>query len=231
MNAEQAQKILQILKTELARPNGLFKTVNRNILNDFLPANSAPFNDAPCLGHFWEFQYALAVELEHGKTRGTNVTNNHPVLTGMVAMAHLTEDTLYYARLWVMEGEGECFNALREGKSSDAKLAELLRGLDRAKAYLAKRMGGGGEGGGGRRPGGPRRGGGSRTRAPPRPARGPGRRRPPGRPRPPRAAAPGPGRGGVRPLAARLKAFKLDFRIKTAPSQCRTVIVSYILYS
>jgi hypothetical protein len=80
------------------------------------------------------------VELEHGKTRGTNVTNNHPVLTGMVAMAHLTEDTLYYARLWVMEGEGECFNALREGKSSDAKLAELLRGLDRAKAYLAKRM-------------------------------------------------------------------------------------------
>ena len=97
VNAEQAQKILQILKTELARPNGLFKTVNRNILNDFLPADSAPFNDAPCLGHFWEFQYALAVELEHGKTRGTNVTNNHPVLTGMVAMAHLTEDTLYYA--------------------------------------------------------------------------------------------------------------------------------------
>jgi hypothetical protein len=140
VNAEQAQKILQILKTELARPNGLFKTVNRNILNDFLPADSAPFNDAPCLGHFWEFQYALAVELEHGKTRGNNVTNNHPVLTGMVAMAHLTEDTLYYARLWVMEGEGECFNALREGKSSDAKLAELLRGLVRAKAYLAKRM-------------------------------------------------------------------------------------------
>ncbi len=140
VNAAQAGKILQILKAELARPEGLFKAVNGNILNDFLPVDSVPFNDAPCLGHFWEFQYALAVELEHGKTRGTNVTNNHPLLTGMVAMAHLTEDTLYYARLWVMEGEGECFNALREGKASDAKLVELLRGLDRAKSYLAKRL-------------------------------------------------------------------------------------------
>jgi len=140
VNAAQAGKILQVLKAELAKPQGLFKTVNRNILNDFLPLDVVPFNDAPCLGHFWEFQYALAVELEHGKTRGTNVTNNHPVLTGMVVMAHLSEDTLYYARLWVMEGEGECFNALREGGATDAKLAELLRGLDRAKVYLAKRM-------------------------------------------------------------------------------------------
>jgi hypothetical protein len=140
VNATQAAQILQVLKTELAKPQGLFKAVNRNILNDFLPVDSAPFNDAPCLGHFWEFQYALAVELEHGKTRGTNVTNNHPVLTGMVAMAHLTEDTLYYARLWVMEGEGECFNAIREGLAPDQKLADLLRGLDRARVYLAKRM-------------------------------------------------------------------------------------------
>ena len=69
------------------------------------------------------------------------MTSHDPVLTGMVAMAHLTENTLYYARLWVMEGEGECFNALREGSTTDARLAELLRGLDRAReVYLAKRV-------------------------------------------------------------------------------------------
>ena len=141
--ADEAAKILACVKVMFSRGKLAPSdegTPAPHILNDFLPVDVVPFNDAPCLGHFWEFQYALAVELEHGKTRGTNVTNNHPVLTGMGAMAHLTEDTLYYARLWVMEGEGECFNALREGKSSDAKLAELLRGLDRAKAYLAKRM-------------------------------------------------------------------------------------------
>jgi len=96
--------------------------------------------DAPCLDHFWEFQSALPVELQHGKTRGTPVTNNHPVVTAMVAKAHLTEDTRDCARLWVMEGEGECFNALREGHATDQKLAELLRGLDRARVYRAKRI-------------------------------------------------------------------------------------------
>ena len=96
--------------------------------------------DGPCLDHFWAFQSALAVELQHRKTRGTPVTNNHPVLTAMVAKAHLTEDTRDCARLWVMEGEGECFNALREGHATVQRLAELLRGLDRARGYLAKRI-------------------------------------------------------------------------------------------
>lgn len=96
--------------------------------------------DGPCLDHFWAFQSALAVELQHGKTRSTLVTNNHPVLTAMVAKAHLTEDTRDCARLWVMEGEGECFNALREGHATVQRLAELLRGFDRARVYRAKRI-------------------------------------------------------------------------------------------
>ena len=33
-----------------------------------------------------EFAYALKVELEHGKMRDVNVTNNHPFLTAMIAL-------------------------------------------------------------------------------------------------------------------------------------------------
>ena len=88
------------------------------------------------LGHLWEFQYALAVELEHGKTRGSNVTNNHPLLTALVVVAHLTEDKLYYARLWEMETSGELFNALLEGSASGPVMKENMR----AKIYLQQRL-------------------------------------------------------------------------------------------
>ena len=56
--------------------------------------------DGPCLDHFWAFQSALAVELQHGKTRSTLVTNNHPVVamifgqTGIMAGAAI-EGTKY----------------------------------------------------------------------------------------------------------------------------------------
>lgn len=36
----------------------------------------------------WELTDALAVELEHDRDRGMNVTMNHPLLTGLVALAH-----------------------------------------------------------------------------------------------------------------------------------------------
>jgi hypothetical protein len=82
----------------------------RAILNDFLPLGRRFANERTS-GHLWEFAYALAVELEHGRERGQNITMNHPLLTGMVVLAHLAEDRLYYARLLVMETEGELFNA------------------------------------------------------------------------------------------------------------------------
>lgn len=50
-------------------------------------------------------------------------------------MAHLTEDTLYYARLWVMEVEGEIFN----GKLKDNDTTKLETGLAIAKTHLAAR--------------------------------------------------------------------------------------------
>lgn len=90
-------------------------------------------------GDVWEFGYALAVELEHGRTRGTNVTNNHPLLTGLVVLAHLAEDPLYYARLIVMEQEGELARLIASGEGG-SEVAALAERLARAEVYRATRV-------------------------------------------------------------------------------------------
>jgi hypothetical protein len=109
------------------------------ILNDFLPKSRKGFAGEATLGHVWEWQYALAVELEHGRTRGTNVTNNHPLLTGLIVMAHLSEDKLYYARLACMELEGELTNAVIS-KKSDKEIADYARRHQIARVYLGRRL-------------------------------------------------------------------------------------------
>lgn len=55
-----------------------------------------------------EFCMGMNVELEHGliNTR-TNVTNDDPLLTGKIALAHLSEFPDYYTRLKEMEYQGE----------------------------------------------------------------------------------------------------------------------------
>jgi len=53
-----------------------------------------------------QFTKGLAVELEHGsRDPETNVTNDDPLLTGKIALAHLYEIADYYTRLDVMENE------------------------------------------------------------------------------------------------------------------------------
>jgi hypothetical protein len=107
------------------------------VLNDFLPTETS-FHGKPGLGNDWEFRYALAVEIEHGRTLGPNVSNNHPVLTAMIVTAHCLEDSLYYARLWVMEVEAEIFNLEVSGAPED-QIAPLREELRRAQAYLELR--------------------------------------------------------------------------------------------
>jgi hypothetical protein len=47
-----------------------------------------------------EFLMGLNVELEHGsRDANTNITNNDPILTGKIALAHLNESSDYYTRL------------------------------------------------------------------------------------------------------------------------------------
>ena len=48
------------------------------------------------------------VELEHGLIDPhTNVTNDDPIMTGKIALAHLNEFPDYYTRLDIMEREAE----------------------------------------------------------------------------------------------------------------------------
>jgi hypothetical protein len=55
-----------------------------------------------------QFRRGLAVELEHGwQNTETNVTNDDPLTTGKIALAHLREFPDYYDRLAKMEKEAE----------------------------------------------------------------------------------------------------------------------------
>lgn len=57
-----------------------------------------------------QFRMGLDVELEHGLVdHSTNVTNDDPLLTGKIALAHLNEYPDYYTRLYKMEDEAEDF--------------------------------------------------------------------------------------------------------------------------
>ena len=57
-----------------------------------------------------QFRMGLNVELEHGKIdKRTNVTNDNPMKTGKIALAHLLEIPDYYTRLARLEHEGESF--------------------------------------------------------------------------------------------------------------------------
>jgi hypothetical protein len=76
-----------------------------------------------------EFAFALKVELEHGKIKAVNVTNNHPFLTAMIALAHMTESLTYYKRLQIMEAEGEVYEILRKIEKAKTGKVELQKEL------------------------------------------------------------------------------------------------------
>ena len=55
-----------------------------------------------------QFRMGMDVELEHGLVDpSTNVTDDDPVITGKIALAHLNEIPDYYDRLKRMEEEAE----------------------------------------------------------------------------------------------------------------------------
>ncbi len=66
---------------------------------------TAPFDLA-------QFHDGLNVEAEHGKVDpATNVTNDDPVVTGKIALAHLNEIADYYTRLKKMEARAKAESA------------------------------------------------------------------------------------------------------------------------
>ncbi len=58
-----------------------------------------------------QYRMGLDVELEHGTIDpATNVSNDDPIVTGKIALAHLNEFPDYYTRLAQMEQEAERFH-------------------------------------------------------------------------------------------------------------------------
>jgi len=57
-----------------------------------------------------QFRRGMDVELEHGTVDAhTDVTNDDPLMTGKIALAHLNEFPDYYTRLDKMEEEADKF--------------------------------------------------------------------------------------------------------------------------
>jgi len=83
------------------------------------------------------FQNGLEVELEHGlEYNGSNITNNHPILTAKIVLAHLKEMLDYYERLDVAEGEGDLLKAIMSGDV--VKIRKEYAKLLAARIHLAQ---------------------------------------------------------------------------------------------
>ena len=64
-----------------------------------------------------QFRMGLDVELEHGRVhKKTNITNNNPVMTGKIALAHLNEFADYYTRLARLEEQADKYWEKRKKK-------------------------------------------------------------------------------------------------------------------
>ncbi len=87
-----------------------------------------------------DFRKGLEVELEHGtRFDDANVTNNHPILTGMIVIAHLKETMDYYRRIDVAEMEGDLLKAILSRNIEKIelkykKLIEAQKSLNQAVA-------------------------------------------------------------------------------------------------
>jgi hypothetical protein len=63
-----------------------------------------------------QFRAGMDVEFEHGThDPQTNVTNDDPIVTGKIALAHMKEFPDYYVRLAQMESEAERYWAEQQG--------------------------------------------------------------------------------------------------------------------
>jgi len=84
-----------------------------------------------------DFQLGIEVELEHGICfPEANVTNNHPILTGKIVLAHFKESLDYYQRLDVAEIEGDILKAVV--KKDTANFVALYEKLVKSKLELSQ---------------------------------------------------------------------------------------------
>jgi len=89
------------------------------------------------------FRQGLEVELEHGTIfEDANVTNNHPVLTGKIVLAHLKETMDYYKRIEVAEIEGDLLEAIRSKNLDriESKYKKLIEAQDILNKSVAEQL-------------------------------------------------------------------------------------------
>jgi hypothetical protein len=90
-----------------------------------------------------DFKAGLEVELEHGvRFADANVTNNHPLLTGKIVLAHLKETLDYYQRIDIAETEADLFKALcaQDPAKALAKYGKLVAAKIALAQYEATKM-------------------------------------------------------------------------------------------
>jgi hypothetical protein len=84
-----------------------------------------------------DFRSGLEVELEHGiRFKDANVTNNHPLLTGLIVLAHFKESLDYYKLLEVAELEGDLVKVVAGGNAE--KIKEYYKKLAAARIALCQ---------------------------------------------------------------------------------------------
>ena len=89
------------------------------------------------------FQKGLEVELEHGtRFEDANVTNNHPLLTGKIVIAHLKETMDYYERIDVAEMEGDLLKAIlsRNIEKIESKFKKLIEAQNSLNQSVADQL-------------------------------------------------------------------------------------------
>ena len=89
------------------------------------------------------FRRGLEVELEHGtRFEDANVTNNHPILTGKIVLAHLKETMDYYERIEVAEMEGDLLKAVlsKNLDKIESKYKQLIEAQNALYQTVAKQM-------------------------------------------------------------------------------------------
>jgi len=84
-----------------------------------------------------QFRRGLEVEFEHGtRFKEANITNNHPVITGKIVLAHIFETLDYYMRLDITEIEGRLFKAVAAKDIKQVRM-NYQKAID-ARIVLAK---------------------------------------------------------------------------------------------
>jgi len=117
VTAEEVKRVCKELKIRDWTRLTMAKVLPGEAKTILLKVNASKMKIAP-----EDFRAGLEVELEHGiRFKDANVTSNHPILTGLIVLAHFKESLDYYKLLEVAELEGDLVKAVAAGNTEKIK--------------------------------------------------------------------------------------------------------------